>query len=282
MINLSTAQRHRERQAMLRLIDATTDRTERDLKDAYNLLSRNIGEHPRAVDSVLAQHERTLVRIFEKWGRVAANAGTTSLRGAMKRHKKFKRHLEKKVTEQELDALLLDKIRKNALKKAKGITKVDKERIKRYLLDEENLDEGVTDRPGETVIGRGIRERVKGISVWRAKTIARTEVHSMVMEANNETIAAEAEAVGLEDQTKKVWTAGMDLRVRESHAEADGQKVGLDEKFEVGGHMLSFPGDPSGPPEEVINCRCIMTYEVEDDDWAEAERVVNARKPRRR
>jgi hypothetical protein len=278
VINLSAAQRHKERQVMLRLIDAITARSERDLKDAYNLLSRNIGAHPKAVDQVISQHEQNLIRILRKWGRISASAGTTRMREALKQHKSFKARFERKATEEELDALLLDKVKKNALKKAKSIAADDKARIRRYLLDEENLGEGITDRPGEAVIGRGIRERVEGISVWRAKTIARTEVHSMVMEANNETIAAEAEAVGMTEQTKKVWTAGMDLRVRETHLEADGQKVSLDEKFEVGGYMLSFPGDPSGPAGEVINCRCIMTYDVDDEDWDAAERAVSARR----
>lgn len=273
MINLSKTRRHTERQLMLRVLDAIIERTEKDLLDAYHLLARNMGEHPGSVDTVLKQHEENITRILRKWGMIAARTGSDRLRNALRQQKSFaKRYIgiQRKATEEELDALLREKVKKNALKKAKAISENDKERIRRFLLGEE----GITERPGEASIGRGIRARVEDISVWRAKTIARTEVHSMVMEANNETMKAEAEAVGLEGETKKVWTAGMDMRVRESHLEADGQAVGLDEKFNVGGHRLSFPGDPSGPPEEVINCRCILTYEVEDADWEAAERRV--------
>lgn len=51
----------------------------------------------------------------------------------------------------------------------------------------------------------------------------------------------------------KQWDAALDSRTRDSHARLDGEIRELDEKFSNG---LMFPGDPSGRPEEVINCRC--------------------------
>jgi hypothetical protein len=37
----------------------------------------------------------------------------------------------------------------------------------------------------------------------------------------------------------------------------DGQTVKLGEKFVTGhGNYLEFPGDPNGPVEDVVNCRC--------------------------
>lgn len=54
----------------------------------------------------------------------------------------------------------------------------------------------------------------------------------------------------------KQWRAQIDTRVRDSHADAHGQTVAMNEDFEVGSSSLSYPGDPSGPPEEIINCRC--------------------------
>jgi len=56
----------------------------------------------------------------------------------------------------------------------------------------------------------------------------------------------------------KEWLATMDERVRDAHAEADGQIVGMDEPFVVGGEALEYPGDPAGSPENVINCRCTV------------------------
>lgn len=58
----------------------------------------------------------------------------------------------------------------------------------------------------------------------------------------------------------KRWVTVQDERVRDSHAELHGMVVPVDEEFPNG---LMFPGDPSGPPEEVYNCRCSLEW-VED------------------
>ncbi len=51
-----------------------------------------------------------------------------------------------------------------------------------------------------------------------------------------------------------------DSKTREDHAEADGQEVGMDEPFDVGGEQLMYPGDPAGSAGNVINCRCTVIY----------------------
>ncbi len=58
----------------------------------------------------------------------------------------------------------------------------------------------------------------------------------------------------------KVWLAIEDKRTRPAHAEADGQEVPMDEKFDVGGELLDFPGDPSGSPGNILHCRCTSYY----------------------
>ena len=47
-----------------------------------------------------------------------------------------------------------------------------------------------------------------------------------------------------------------DSRVRASHREVDGEVRDLGMPYYVDGAPLQFPGDPIGPPESVINCRC--------------------------
>lgn len=61
---------------------------------------------------------------------------------------------------------------------------------------------------------------------------------------------------------KKEWNAILDSRTRETHAEADGQVVGLMEYFHVGDSLLMFPGDTSANPDgkEIFNCRCLAMY----------------------
>lgn len=60
----------------------------------------------------------------------------------------------------------------------------------------------------------------------------------------------------------KEWLAMLDEKTRETHAVADGQKVDIDTPFIVGNSLMMFPTDTSlgAPPEEIINCRCIMRY----------------------
>ena len=68
---------------------------------------------------------------------------------------------------------------------------------------------------------------------------------------------AMAEADGIILQ--KEWIATNDGRTRHSHAMLDGAIVDQDKKFDNG---LMYPGDPSGRPEEVYNCRCTLVAKV--------------------
>ena len=57
----------------------------------------------------------------------------------------------------------------------------------------------------------------------------------------------------------KRWVTRRDTHVRESHAAIDGMTIPTHDLFPVGGYSLEYPGESSGPPEEVINCRCVLT-----------------------
>ena len=68
---------------------------------------------------------------------------------------------------------------------------------------------------------------------------------------------ARAEADGI--ILAKEWISTNDSRTRHSHAVLDGAIVDQDKKFDNG---LMYPGDPSGSPEEVWNCRCTVAAVV--------------------
>ena len=54
------------------------------------------------------------------------------------------------------------------------------------------------------------------------------------------------------------WTTMHDSKVRDEHRLADGQVRPIGAPFNGGGYGLRFPGDPVGPAELWINCRCII------------------------
>lgn len=72
----------------------------------------------------------------------------------------------------------------------------------------------------------------------------------------------EAEALGI--KFKKVWIATLDSRTRDRHADLDGQAVKPDEYFDSGKFRIMFPGDPSGEPSTVWNCRCTLGTKLDD------------------
>jgi len=109
-----------------------------------------------------------------------------------------------------------------------------------------------------------IRDRVDNVlstsesARWpnRAVVIARTETLGALNAGRMDAFRAEAAEFGI--QLEKIWLATEDSRTRPTHNAADGQRVPLDTPFVVGGFSLDFPGDPTGPPQEVIQCRCTM------------------------
>ena len=88
-------------------------------------------------------------------------------------------------------------------------------------------------------------------SQWqtRAERIARTESTG----AYNAGAQQAYDEAGVE---VRMWVATGDDRTREAHLAASGQCQPQGSPFSVGGASLMYPGDPSGPAELVINCRC--------------------------
>lgn len=93
-------------------------------------------------------------------------------------------------------------------------------------------------------------------SSTRAETIARTEVIGGLTGAS----LAYADALPPGTVAAKEWISAHDTRVRHAHREADGQLQPLGKPFHVGGFLMQGPHDPSGPPEQTINCRCVPLF----------------------
>jgi hypothetical protein len=120
------------------------------------------------------------------------------------------------------------------------------------------IDRGFADGLGQAGVATYVRGLVPEFSRYRAEMIARTETHG----AANYGAGRAARETNL--PLNREWIAAGDERTRETHTEADGQIVGMDEPFTVGGAKLMYPGDPDGPAEEVINCRCSVGFIVDE------------------
>jgi HK97 family phage portal protein len=94
----------------------------------------------------------------------------------------------------------------------------------------------------------------------RATRIARTENAN----ATNRGAWMQAEEAGI--YRSKEWLAFTDNDTRDTHsANMDMGIVPLDFAYSgEKGASLQFPGDPSGGPEDVINCRCVLAYYDEE------------------
>lgn len=99
----------------------------------------------------------------------------------------------------------------------------------------------------------------------RGETIARTETMASIQTAQDEAMhqAVDKELVDRQD-VRRVWRTAMDGRVRDTHAEMEGQEVGLDEPFlSPSGAQIMYPGDPDAPADETINCRCVVETRID-------------------
>lgn len=105
-------------------------------------------------------------------------------------------------------------------------------------------------------IAAAVREKFSDISKGRSLVIAQTETSAAYGFARDE--AMKAAGVPF-----KQWLTSGNENVRPSHHAAERQTVPLADAFDVGGVALMYPGDPAGPPEEIINCHCVQIAVLE-------------------
>lgn len=122
---------------------------------------------------------------------------------------------------------------------------------------------GVFDGLSERAIGRLVASVAPTKSASRAQTIARTESHR----AANGVSLSVAQQTGI--PMLKKWITNIDSRTRDgddsrfNHVEANGQLQPINGKFLVSGERLDYAGDPRGSAGNVINCRCVIGYEID-------------------
>lgn len=120
-----------------------------------------------------------------------------------------------------------------------------------------------------------LQTRISTMNRDSAIRTARTAVTSAQNAGRQDSYVA-AEKIGI--KVRKRWIATKDNRTRHEHGIADGQTVDYDQPFDVGGENLMFPGDPSGSPWNVYNCRCTMRT-VEKEGIEAEPRKIRVRDP---
>lgn len=135
--------------------------------------------------------------------------------------------------------------------------------LQRLLRQTKNVQETLSDRLAEDIQGaiseggdledvvQAVRGRFDDMKGWKSRQIAQTATTG-AFESGQLQSFREA---GIE---AKEWLSMRDDRVRADHRDADATIVALEDPFEVGGASLMYPGDPSAPPGQVVNCRCTL------------------------
>lgn len=129
--------------------------------------------------------------------------------------------------------------------KGKGISRTTAARIA------EIVQEALTQGHGVDDVARRISAEFDAFRASRSRTIAVTSV-TTGFEAGQ---YAAFRRAGIRATR---WLSERDTRVRPTHDAADTQERPLNAPFQVGRALLLHPGDPTGPAEEVIGCRCTL------------------------
>lgn len=146
------------------------------------------------------------------------------------------------------------KLKNEALERATSMTDTVKDSMKVVFKEAADRDLSLAETKAL------LKERFVGmVEDGKIDTIARTEYNNAYGYGQNHAVEK------LEKKGAKVtrtWrTSG--TNVRDSHAKCEGEERGVGQAFSNG---LLYPGDPSGGPEEVINCNCYLEIEVKETE----------------
>lgn len=127
------------------------------------------------------------------------------------------------------------------------------------------IEKGIKEGESHVQIAKSLRRKGNKISTFQALRIARTETHGVYNSAT------EASVRDTGYKYKRIWSITKDMRTRRrkkgsiyDHWVADGQERDMDTPFDVSYQKLDFPGDQKhGSAGNVINCRCVLFYEME-------------------
>jgi SPP1 gp7 family putative phage head morphogenesis protein len=240
----TTRAKRREQRLQSLILDRLTFKYERLIAKEIGrtMLSTNLSD-PLAIEQAERTHTEKLKKLLTKMWGDAGNAMVEQVFGTTQ-----KALLSTFAPTVGVNAVMTDYARRYGLEKVTQISRTTINQLKNVI--QTGIEEGLSERN----LSKLIRERAPIIASSRAQTIARTETHAA---AN---FAIQESAKSAEIEARREWVSAENERTRESHSQANGQIVGMNEPFNVDGEDLMYPGDPSGSPENVINCRCAVVF----------------------
>jgi HK97 family phage portal protein len=143
-------------------------------------------------------------------------------------------------------------VRRRTANDVEEIQTTTKKAIRKTIIS--GLDEGWDMRKISKAIEADFELWEGGSGAYRSMLIARTEVHAAASYGSHES-ARQSGVV-----TEKAWLSSNDPpRARESHMKISGQWIPFEDDYVLDGDVrMAAPGD--GPPEEVVNCRCVELF----------------------
>lgn len=133
------------------------------------------------------------------------------------------------------------------VEKARSVNDTTKSQLINYIKDRSNLS--------SSELALLVKEKFQDIKESRVNLVVTTTVTAGM----NAGLLKAFKDAGAKFKT---WLSMRDTRVRDTHKEADNQKVKIDEPFIVNGEQLDFPGDPKASVKQVANCRCTILGEL--------------------
>jgi hypothetical protein len=202
-------------------------------------------ERRDAIDQAMMEDDAEWLAVFVAASMRASEAGWSL------GHTELERLVSNPVQWNSIQNDALIRARRWSARKIADIDRTTARQVRRVILD------GLAEGKNASQVAAALREKFDQFKGHRSATIARTEINQNMNWGNWKT--------GVSTELKrnielwKFWVTIRDSRERDTHHRAHGQKKRANERFQVGAASLRFPGD-NGPAEEVINCRCTMTW----------------------
>jgi HK97 family phage portal protein len=149
----------------------------------------------------------------------------------------------------EVTSEMLAKLRAQIAKSAKYFNETTGEFVKSFV-ENATIENFTTEQ-----LTQELWRALDGRAAWEARRIASTEMTRTDGWGSHEGYKQNP------DIDRQGWNCQKLATSREDHVEADGQEVGIDEDFTIGGEAMAHPGDQRGSAGNTCNCRC-STYPV--------------------